>query len=190
MTASALDFPQARTAPAHVIDGLRAVDPSAALVYLGDGRWLLGSVRPSAIRRAQAASIIQNALDTFDRTGARTGAKGDPHADPRTRDRLALGLLAYQGFSPIAEYTIAGEPDSAIVHDLARRDWLYRTLSDQAVEASWTADQDAAAAEARADLADEARARDAWRYAFTRSHLVQHGPAIAASGRTTHRIAP
>lgn len=172
-----LDVPADRTAPAHVAEGLRAVDPTAVLHYAGDGLWLLGSVRPNALARAQAEAML-----------ARSAAAGVSDA-PRGVDQLAR--LVRQGFRPIGEYQLQGEPTSAVVHDFRRRDWQYRHWSDAEVFAAMDAPDEAARAAARADLTDPARARDLWRTHQTLSHLVDRRHAAAlSSARTRHLTLP
>jgi len=143
------------------VAGLRRIDPTAELVYFGEGKWLLGRVRPNALRYKAAVRIIDRALHRL--------AVGD-QLTPEGRGRIQLAYLALQGFAPIEFYT--GEPTYAIVHDFQRALWLLNHTTDAQFFHDLDAPRERAREEARADLQDDARARDAWRYMFTLSHLV------------------
>lgn len=174
-----------REAPRDVLRGLRVIDPTAELIYLGTGRWLLGRVVSSAPIRAageRLAASCTRATKTRN-TASRT-------LTPEDYDRHLMAQLRLRGFQPTTEYRVCGEPTGAIVRDQEVMDFLYRTLSDDAVDALADEDHIARKAQARADLTDEARARDAWRWMFTRSHSVTRfgaGPQRARSGFTLHQ---
>ena len=164
-----VQFPRVREAPAHVVRGLRAVDPMADLLYVGEGQWVLGVVRPNRITHAQAVRTLDSVTQTLS-TGARHTAE--------TRGAVWTAELALQGFRPVALYTTP-EPTEAIVRDFQRADFLYREAADRHFRAVLHA-REHAADRARADAlaefrgsAGEAR-REAARlipqFAVTRSH--------------------
>jgi hypothetical protein len=170
-TAPLVDFPQLRTAPKDVVRGLREVDPTAELVYLEKGRWLLGSVRWNRDLVAAARRILGRALKVA-HNSTKHGPTHQIEHLPRVRGRVQFALLAMQGFRPITEYKIQGSPDSRVVEDFRRRDWLFKNTSDLEHEAMLSSESEERKREARADLTDSERARDAWKWMFTRSHLV------------------
>jgi hypothetical protein len=161
---SLVQFPALRTPSEYVVRGLREIDPTADLVYFGRGRWILGSVRPDVAVRAQAERILDRAykLAAFAMNNPRF--KVNPGNIRRLLGRIDFAYLGLQGFRFIHEYRIQGSPDSAIVEDFRRADWMHRNTSDAEFERLLDAPKEQARAEARADLADAGRARDAWRY--------------------------
>lgn len=180
--ASLVDFPQAREAPADLVRRLRALDPTTDLIYAGDGRWWLGRVRPNSERRAEAFKILERASNLP--VGATLNA--------RSKERVRLALLAYQGFAIAETYEMQGEPDGRIVRDWQRALWSLEHMTDDDLFDAMDAEKRAAKDAAHRDLTDPARAADAWRYAFTRSHSVTRwdDPTKPAykSGRTRHPI--
>ncbi len=163
MTESRLNFPVLRTPPSDVVRLLREVDPTAELVYFGRGRWILGAIVRRSDLRGQCERIVDSALETLKKTEWRYLHR----FDYRTTARLQFALLGLQGFRPIAEYVFQGPPDSRVVDDFRRRDWLYRNMRD----VDYHTAADAAIAkprlEAHADLVDPARARDSHHYLTT-----------------------
>jgi hypothetical protein len=155
-----------------------------------EGRWVLGSVRYNreAVRKAQG--IVERALRALSLHLAQTASKGAVKIDRRSRDRLEMFLLALQGFRPIAEYQLLGEPTSAIVDDFRRMDWLHRTTTDEQLLTAVNAPLEEARRASRADLTDPARGQDAWRW----MHTLNVAPGmsltprrIQKSSRTLHR---
>jgi len=186
---SKVQFPQSRVASPDVIRRLREIDETAELLYLGAGRWILGRVRWHADAIAQAESIMARALHAIH--------TAPPHLRPSRRlvGRVQFALLALQGFRPMAEYRehpkVAGF-EGAVVEDFRRMLWKLRHTSDAELFRELEAAQDKDRLAARADLTDPARARDAWRYAFTLSHSVtRHDHPdhhVARSGYTIQRV--
>ena len=161
-------MPGVRVAPRHVVAGLRNTDPAADLGYLGNGRWLLVVQKPENSIRRQGAATMLDALAAEVRNGTeKTMAQ--------LRQRARYALLAYYGYSPVAQYDVQGEPTDAIVRDFQMRDWLYRHTSDDALFRAIDAPQQAAIAAARADMMDPARHRDAYRHAFKAPVSVTQG---------------
>jgi hypothetical protein len=120
--------PSPRQCPPAVRRGLRAIDPTAELVYLRTGNWLLGSVRPTRIRQRKAIRV----LDGLSRHGADTTGMTDAEIDLLRYQRYGTFMVAkliLQGFAPIKLYH-TWDPDSSIVEDFRRRDWLYRHRAD------------------------------------------------------------
>lgn len=180
-------FSHLRRPPEHVARGLRAVDPTAELVYLGYRRWLLVSVRPHSAHQAAASRILSNARRLLEVWRANPKFRANPGAFRRLIGRHDFALLASMGARPIAEYFLQGEPTSAVVDDFRCRDWCYRHFSDNDVQRMLDAPHDDKLAESRADLTDVGRARDAWRYAFTRSHWYGDRPGRDRGPRSGFR---
>jgi hypothetical protein len=152
------------------VAGLREVDPTAELLYFRNGRWVLGSVRWNAKAVTTAQRMVARAIGVIQRHVVQSKTGGRVTVDRRSRDRLEFCLLAMQGFRPIAEYVLHGEPDSAIVNDFRYRDWRYRHESDTEYWRKMDEALEAPRRAAHADLVDPARAHAAWEYVFTRSH--------------------
>lgn len=153
-----------RTAPSELLRALRVIDPTAELVYFGAGRWRLGHLVPEDRRIAKAGQRLLASCARVLKVRKR----------PSVEDyqRHLFGKCRLFGFVPTAEYEVLGEPTAAIVRDQEVMDFLYRTVSAQEADAMYDHDELQRKAHADAMLTDEHRARDAWRYAFTRSHAV------------------
>ena len=158
------DFPEVRTCPSDTLRALREVDPTIDVLYLGPspsgGRWMLGSVRHDRSHRLAAA----RKLEVLQKV-------------PVWKRGIAwfryyrLAQVALQGFKGRAIYDCV-EPDARMVRDIRYTAWLNEHESDAEFEASLDAEREAKQKAAEADLVDAGRARDAWRYGFTRSHAV------------------
>jgi hypothetical protein len=158
-TRSRVQFPQSRLAPKEVIQRLREIDPAAELVYFGQGRWVLGVYRPNQARINAAYR--------------RLAFLSHVTLNERARDPMQEARLATTGFRPIEWYTVQGEPGAEIVEDFRLRDFNWRNRADEVFAHALGASDRADAAKDRAaeDLA-EAKAGDAWRWAFKRPHSV------------------
>lgn len=91
---------EGRVAPALLVAALRAIDPNAELIHVGDGHWWLGVVTPSNHREQQGEVILK-----FERE------RGD-EANPRN---IMLGLLLREGFARINGYRTDGDPSGDVV---------------------------------------------------------------------------
>lgn len=178
-----VDVPQARTAPEHVRRGLRELDPTAEVIHLGAGRWIVGRVRPTVHARRTAERM----LETFE-TALSNGAK----MSPRGREKARFALLALQGFRPVAEYRLR-DLDWRVVEDFRVSQWrMLHEDADRLLDAM-EAEEEAQRAAARAELADEHRAREAHRF-LTTSNFGYATPSVAkpapqpAAGRVRHTI--
>lgn len=104
-----LDLPEPRTCPPALLAQLRAIDPAAELVYVGEGEWWLGVVKPNTFRRAQGDHLL-----------AREWKKDHP-----TWEQIRYGQLMRQGFAYCGSWVIEGEPDGRIVNDFRESTWLW-----------------------------------------------------------------
>lgn len=170
-----------REAPEGLLRALRVIDPTAELIYLGDGNWMLGRIRPSEPLRQAGARLARS---------CRLATKHRSTLLPTDYRRHLVAQLRMLGFQPTTEYHVQGEPTAAIVRDQEVMDFLWRTTSDDALSQMDDAGLVAKQAAARAEMLDEGRAADAWRYLFTRSHAITRvdDPTRdrVASGRTRH----
>lgn len=184
-----VQFPQIRTAPIDVVRGLREVDPTAELVYMERGRWLLGSVRWNRDLVQQSARILARAIEAASRA-SKFAPTHQMEQLRRIRGRVQFAVLGSQGFRPITEYVIQGAPNSRIVEDFRRRDWMFKNTTDTELETMLNAASESNKQAAHDDLTDTERARDAWKWMFTRSHSVSRmAPPgqVARSGFTLHK---
>lgn len=161
---SLLQIPQLRNCPPEVLRDLRAIDPQADLIYMGDGVWLLGAVNPSSIRwragqlkmkRAAEAKIVGDAL-----TRRRKLA--------RWRYIAWEGALLAQGFAPIAVFGSPDkpcEPDSRIVEYLRERTYCWARDLDAAWRRSLAADDSVESEQeaAQSSYFDEYKLRHAYK---------------------------
>lgn len=103
-----IDVPVERETPLDVLAACRAIDANAELIYIGEGRWWLGSVSvPNKYRQRTGLRLLGRELRR-------------DHPDAGV---CRQGSLMVQGFALIAEYPAA---DGAMVDDFRRRDWQYR----------------------------------------------------------------
>lgn len=181
MTNRVQDFPQARTCPVDTLRRLRAFDPNADVLYLGPsplgGMWALGTMEPSEPMRIRACKALASLL--------RIPRHKRNH---RWAQRYWMAQAQRQGFRTRSVFH-APEPDGALVNRVAFAQWDHHHTSDS----EFFQQMDNADAEERArleaDLTDSARAREAWRYTFTRSHAVGISPTAEprrSSVRTRH----
>jgi hypothetical protein len=204
-----LQHSQSRATPSHVVRDLREIDPTADLYYLGWKKWVLVSVRPHIDHQHAALRMVLGS-PASPAGPARPGLRfllrrwevdpklrQNPGAFRQLLQKYEMALLMAQGARPIAEYVIQGEPTSAIVDDFRRMDWMYRNISDDQLDRMLNAPYEQGREAARADIRDEARARDAWRYMHTlniapgisltpkdrvRSGFTRHSPSPAVNG--------
>ena len=106
-----VDCQTERETPEDLLAQLAEDDPVAELVYVGDGLWFLGAVRPTPFRREAGAAMLYRARAKMDRLAIR-------HA-----------TLVMQGFALITAVPDAGLAD--LVADFRRRDWEYRNTPTQ-----------------------------------------------------------
>lgn len=158
-----------RAAPPEVVRQLRVIDPAAELVYFGSGRWMLGRLVPDARIRKAGAALAKSCRNA---TAGRALV-------PEDYGRQLMAQLRMQGFQPTTEYVLHGEPTAAIVREQEVMDFLWRHSNDYDRERLADRDYLQRKAETHHDLTDDARARDAYRYLFTRSHAARRINAYA-----------
>ena len=102
--------------PPEVVEQLREVDPRAELIYVGKGRWMLGTVRPhdnelhAQVVRAIGAYLLVLRLASM---AAKSHVDGGPEVDlsrkglAKLHYRLWFKRLQLQGFRKV--YTFKPE---------------------------------------------------------------------------------
>lgn len=135
-----------RDVPPLLLKELRTIDPMVDLHYVGEGSWVLGSVKWTWPRYKEAFGLLA------------TG-------NLRTRGAQRLAELGLHGFAKIASYFIVGEPDGRIVADFREREHRYRAgrerMFNEKLDAAEKGDRDK---ETKA-MIDEIEAREADSYA-------------------------
>ena len=146
---------------------LRDVDPTAELIYLGAGQWLLGSVQPNEARRLAGGRMIARQLAL--------------PPERRSVGAIRLGTLFRQGFRPIAIYEEADLDSGFVVADFRFRDWRYRHNADRVFEERLDEVDDAKDLERRiVQVIDMVHGEfpDLHRYAFLKRHSVLSPGAV------------
>lgn len=157
-----LDFSQARMAPDSVVRGLELMDPSACIVHIGGTRWLVGKWRPNALVRLQAIEMLDNWT-------ANVGA--GKRLSPEGKARVRFAQLALIGVRPVELYRLVGTPDGSVVMDFERSRWRWLHTSDADAERQIDESDRERAQLSHGALTNPDLAKEAWRYAFTRSHM-------------------
>jgi len=177
-----IDVPQTREAPGDVVRALRALDPSAEVIYLGFGRWIVGKPRPTR----DTYRIASRMLRTYWRMPAAAWAS------KRGVQRYHFALAALQGFRPVHEYRLR-DLDSRVVRDFQESQWRMNHQRSDLID-EWEREEASAQEERRALLRDELRAKDVLDYHRT-SNFGRATPSVQSSippplpsGRTRHVI--
>lgn len=154
---SLVDFPQSRECPPDIRRGLRALDPTAEVVYLGPRHWIVGRVRPNQHVRKIAEGMLDDVTRVLSVRAQNTESR---------RKRVALACLALQGFRPVQEYRL-NDLDGRVVKEFQESQWRMLHTSDNQLEREWDAEQEAIRERNRRELGDQYRAADAYKTAFT-----------------------
>lgn len=94
--------------------------------------------------------------------------------------RVNFAELARQGFAPIESYDFQGEPDGRVVRDLERALWgLHHDRGDRMLVEAADGDRERAKVNARKELLDDARAREA-------SRILRHPVSTISPGMPTN----
>jgi hypothetical protein len=107
-----IDVPASRDPSPDVLRRLRGIDPQAEVIYIGGGRWWLGRVKPNSPRRAVGRRMALAIREGDGFPWESQGASRWPE--------LRQALLMAQGFGLLAEVSVQGEPDGALVAALER----------------------------------------------------------------------
>jgi len=109
-----VDIPgQIREPSADLLGRLRRLDPQVDVLYLGAGRWWMGRVRSNSARRPVGRSWALRVRE----------GDGFPFDEGRW-DALRHALLLSQGWSPITEVTVQGDPGPVLEEELRREQFI------------------------------------------------------------------
>lgn len=119
---------QGREAPPLLLARLREIEPTAELIYFGEGDWRLGSVRKSDARTEAGEHILA----------------AESRRSPANPKNVLLGHLLKEGFAQIAQYKCDGDPsvglvrdgdgnECSIIEDLRERDYNFHLDQGKAV---------------------------------------------------------
>lgn len=154
---SHLPIPQIRTADPALLAGLREVDPTTELVYLGlkeaSATWALMRLRPLNDARMKAA---RNML----RTTLEHSLKAGGIDERRWYARLRSYRMALMGYTVIGIWDLTESPDARILADFKWRAWMLRHDMPYDDE---QAEQEARAQKAREAFSDPWLAKQASR---------------------------
>lgn len=171
-----IDITVEKETPNFVLERLREIHPMAECLYIGNGKWWVGIVKPHAEARVIARKTLEKMRDS------KTGAI-DHHENPWPIVRR--WLLQEQGFALCGKYRFGDEgPEwDAIIKDFEFADWVYRHWGSEnpAIRAQ-LADagvvEDEMRLRARAATVERLKADE--RYLFTR--LVRQNPRPVTVG--------
>lgn len=107
-------------APSDLLGRLRDIDPTVDLIYLGLGKWALGSVQPNVHRTRMARKLLANFSDL-------------PVA-ARRPGRYLFARMIESGFRPILICDYTDLWSGWLELDFRQRDWNYRNRRDAAFE--------------------------------------------------------
>lgn len=169
-----VEHPTATEPPADVLRQLREVDPTAELLYLGAGSWVVGRVRTGRPRQDAALKILRSAI---------ADAEARKLDEAAWYQRIRYARAVRQGFAPIALYQFQGLPDGRVVKEFREAVW-WSEHDRGGHEARRREDggKEARVRAARADLTDPARHREAARIMRAPVSIISPGlPAQRAS---------
>ena len=156
-------LPRDCACPDYIDRGLKQVDPSAVLLYIGHGRWWLGILKAPAEDRGLG----------YRQADGRKALALEYHKKEPNYWRVARAKLKMRGFQYVAQFS--GPPSWRIVLDFQERDYNYRTQLLQ-IEAQMARESDGTAAAERmqkgAEDAGRYLARQAYRAKVHKPHSV------------------
>ena len=109
-----IDIPETREPSPDLLRRLRELDSRAEVVYVGNGMWYVGRVKPDAPRRITARREILNLRES------------DGFPDEERWPKLRQALLKEQGFGVVVREKIQGEPDDILVAEFTRAMFVER----------------------------------------------------------------
>ena len=119
--------PGGRIPPPEVVRGLREIDPRMELVYVGEGKWLMGKCEYARDRWEQAARTIENLLELFTQINPLDVPMPWEQFVERAHNRMRERLLTIQGFQPIKGLVVREHQlHSGLVEWFRMIDWTWR----------------------------------------------------------------
>lgn len=158
-----LDFSQLRMAPIGVVRELEDIEPSLGLLHSRGSRWLLCQFTPDYINTSVALEQLARWRHLV--------ANGLPYSH-EAHVRIRQHRLALRGWKQLAVYVVHGDNFGFVVNDVRAARWMRNHTSENELFAEIDRGEYERRESARAEIASLDRAKDAWQYAFTRSHLV------------------
>lgn len=149
-----LPIPQIRSCDPALLAGLREVDPTTELVYLGQSKtgakWSLMRLRPKNDHRIRTAGRFIDAMRQH---------WIEPNTDDERRwyMRLRAALMHLAGYSVISNWEFQHDPDARVLEDYRYRAWRLR--HDEEYDDP-DVDRMARVQELKKEFEDESRARD------------------------------
>jgi hypothetical protein len=111
--------PLGRECPAEITARLREIEPTTTLVYVGEGEWWLGRVRPTDDPRH--AKLHRQGVAMLDGMAQLDGLRGGKGRDAR---RVVNALVKLRGFEWERAFTLQGEPTGGVVEWWRAQHWL------------------------------------------------------------------
>lgn len=146
-----IDLPALYDPKPSVLRACRQIDPAAELIYIGEGEWWLGVVKPNAHRRRTAAAILAH----------------EWRKDHPSFENLRLGHLMLQGFSFLNTFHSVGELTDGVAEWLAEADHWYRHATDAHIETEFVeGPRNRAVRSARAYFKDRTMSEGRARYRY------------------------
>ncbi len=115
----ALPIPRIRTADPSLLAGLREVDPTTDLIYLGGKKWSLMRLRPLNDERIRGATRFLEAIH-----GHSIQANTDD--ERRWYMRLRAARMHVAGYTVVSNWEFEGDPDHRVLEDYRYRAWRWR----------------------------------------------------------------
>jgi hypothetical protein len=139
------------------------MDDRAEVVYVGQGRWWVGRVKPNSPRRATGRQLAL-AIREGD------GFGGDQWPE------LRQALLMAQGFGLVVDVTVQGEPDAVLVREFALAMYVERG-------GTYLSDEEQQHQRRRRDRISEhlIRERDLSKWLYSRSPYGRGNPWVSMS---------
>lgn len=181
MTPWLVEVPQLRHAPESVRRGLRSLDPTAEVLYLGWMEWIVGRVRPTNDATRAAHGLLRHYW----------AMNAQARASKRGVQRYRFALAAAQGFRPVQRYQLR-DLDDRIVTDFSESQWRMQHQTGDLLD-QWERADEAEREQKRALLGDVHAAKDVVDYVrqsnfgYAVSSVAK--PTPQRSGRTLIRTA-
>jgi hypothetical protein len=158
-----IPIPRIRDADPALLAGLREVDPSSELIYLGEKRWSLMRMRPLTDERIRGAErLLQATLGH--------SLKANTEDERRWYMRLRATRMHLMGYTVVSNWEFDGAPDARVLQDYRYRAWRLRR--DEPYDDP-EAEREANAANVHKDLYDPYLAKQMSKAARNRTSVTQ-----------------
>ena len=116
---TSLPIPRIRDADPALLAGLREVDPTTELIYLGGKRWSLMRLRPMTDERIRGAERLLEATLGH-------SLKANTEDERRWYMRLRQTRMHLMGYTVVSNWEFDGDPDQRVLQDYRYRAWRLR----------------------------------------------------------------